>query len=402
MLWLTTMKPSILLLNVLFRWSLADLVLPQPNGPYGVDVAVAELIDTSRTNPFAPHHENLCAVISIFHPSGLVVDCDWKLIPAYPKNTAAIFDAEVAFAGVPNGTLEEVRMQVCRPSSDPTATRGRSKLSPVPIVFFSPGLGLSRLWYSAIAQSVASFGFNVITIDLPYDADVVEFPDGHIIKAINSTWDQRQSELDVNVRAAEISFILDELSKPNVGQRILGPYSAYLIPDTAGIFGHSIGGAAAASVMYEDPRIIGGVNLDGGLYGPVIHNGLNEPLMLFGHKSNDTSPTWIQNWPYLNWKLDIEILNSTHTTFTDIPLLANLIFGDKLPPLVEGVVGHIPGERARDIVSAYVAAFMNFALKGEPQKLLQGPSPLFPEIEFDASPRQRKNMLRRISHELSL
>ena len=385
------MKASALLMQPLALLSSADLVIPRPAGPYGVNVTTIGLTDTSRMDPFAPSPENRSVVASVFYPLSTVQDCQFKLVPTYPKRTAAIFDAEVAFAGVPNGTLENVKMEVC--ASQNASLKGQCVFDArqAPVVLFSGGLGLSRLWYSALAQSVASYGFNVVTIDHPYDADVVEFPDGRIIYAINSTWNDTESEQDVNVRAADASFLLNQLSKgPVVDKLITGPCNSSrgmgLATNRSGIFGHSIGGATAATAMFKDSRIISGVNLDGGLYGPVIKQGLKNPFMLFGHKDNDTSPTWIDIWPHLNWKLDVEILNSTHTTFTDIPLLAELAFGTPLPDFVQGVVGEIPGVRARDVVAAYVVAMMKTVLSCQPQALLQRASPAFPEIEIDASP----------------
>ena len=119
----------------------------------------------------------------------------------------------------------------------------------------------------------------------------------------------------------------------------------------------------------------------------MIQKGLKNPFMLFGHKGNGTTDTWPAIWPHLGWKTEIEIVNSTHTTFTDIPLLADLVFGSPLPDFVQGIVGDITGERARDVITAYVVAMMEMVLKCEPQALLQRPSPAFPEIEFDVAPR---------------
>ena len=383
------MKLPLLLLQALPSLSQVTLDFPWPAGPFGVNVATLGLTDPTRQDPFAPKPENRSVVISAFYPAAPVNECKFKPIPAYPSRTAAVFDAEVAFAGVPNGTLEAVRMEVCLPQNASVAASCNGRAAPV--VLFSGGLGLSRLWYSALAQAVASFGFTVVTIDHPYDADVVEFPSGRIVYAINSSWDDAQSLQDVQVRAKDASFVLNELSKGTVADQLFskncGASQGTGLPTKrAGMFGHSIGGAATAMAMFGDNRIFGGVNLDGGFYGPVITQGLKNPLMLFGHKDNSTSQTWIDIWPHLNWKLDVEILNSTHTTFTDIPLLAELAFGKPLPDFVQGIVGNIPGDRARDVVAAYVVAFMKEALKCEPQALLQRPSPKYPEIVIDANP----------------
>lgn len=40
-----------------------------------------------------------------------------------------------------------------------------------------------------MAQSLASEGYVVVTIDHPYDADVVEFPDGSYVLAANISSD---------------------------------------------------------------------------------------------------------------------------------------------------------------------------------------------------------------------
>ena len=380
------MRPVTLTFLFTLPTSFASLLIPQPKGPYGTNVAVTALTDTSRIDPFAPTKQYRSVVVSAFYPVTQAKDCDWEHVHEFPTKTAEILNSEVAMFGVPNGTFEKIETEVCKAHAN-----CQVDLRKTPVVTFSPGLGLSRLWYSALAQSVASFGFVVVTVDSPYSCDVVEFPDGHIITAINSTWDQEESASLVNVTADDASFVLDELARPELVAKLIpgqmhSSMNSGLSTDRAGVFGHSIGGATAAMAMYKDSRFVGGANLDGGLYGPVIKRGLRNPLMLFGHKSNGTSPTWIEIWPHLNWKLDIEILNSTHTTFTDIPLLADLIFGSPLPPEVNAIVGYIPGERARDIITAYVVAFMKFALQGQSQALLKGPSAEYPEIEFDKSP----------------
>ena len=47
-----------------------------------------------------------------------------------------------------------------------------------------------------------------------------------------------------------------------------------------GVFGHSRGGATAADAMLSDRRIGAGVNLDGGMWGPVVKRGLDRPFGL--------------------------------------------------------------------------------------------------------------------------
>src|ERR1700716_4041647 len=65
-------------------------------------------------------------------------------------------------------------------------------------------------------------------------------------------------------RAADSSFVLDQLGR--LAQVEPGsPLVGHLDVQHTGIVGHSMGGAAAAQVVAEDPRFLVGVNLDGTL-----------------------------------------------------------------------------------------------------------------------------------------
>lgn len=68
----------------------------------------------------------------------------------------------------------EARLPVCLNHPDSC-----SLLDDCPIPLFSPGHGIPRLYYNAIASAIASEGFVVITIDHPEDANIIVYPDGH-------------------------------------------------------------------------------------------------------------------------------------------------------------------------------------------------------------------------------
>jgi predicted dienelactone hydrolase len=66
------------------------------------------------------------------------------------------------------------------------------------------------------------------------------------------------------IRAADSRVVLDQLGR--LGQVEPGsPLVGHLDVQHTGIVGHSMGGAAAAQVVAEDPRFLVGVNLDGTL-----------------------------------------------------------------------------------------------------------------------------------------
>jgi hypothetical protein len=63
-----------------------------------------------------------------------------------------------------------------------------------------------------LAQEVASQGFTVITLDHPFDTDIVEFPDGFIAYGGNVNFSDINSVYHaLNIRMNDISFVLNTL-----------------------------------------------------------------------------------------------------------------------------------------------------------------------------------------------
>ena len=120
-----------------------------------------------------------------------------------PPAAAAIEDSHFAGA-IPNGTFETFKLQVCCDVDYDRTQDPRAFL----VFLFSPGAGTSRLYYSALAQSLANSGYAVVTIDHPYDADVVEFPGGTLVLSANITLDIPSLEKAVSTRVSDASFVL--------------------------------------------------------------------------------------------------------------------------------------------------------------------------------------------------
>lgn len=232
-------------------------------------------------------------------------------------------------------------------------------------------MGSSRLVYTNIAQEVARNGYVVASIDHPYDADVVEFPDGRLVFDPNSNLTGSPEAIlalineYVAVRVQDVSFVLDALSSPSAQH----PFQI----DTKNVvmFGHSLGGTTAASAMVNETRIAGGLNFDGGFYGAITANGsiVRKPFLMFeAARPASTRPNFDDtlNNHFKGWKLDLELFGAVHGSFEDLPLLAD-IFGLRaaLGKLGDAGLGTVPGLRGLQIMSAYVSAFAEFVFSGE-------------------------------------
>ncbi|RFU34916.1 hypothetical protein B7463_g1373, partial [Scytalidium lignicola] len=295
--------------------------------------------------------------------------------------TAEFEGASYAIYGLPKDTFASLYLQGCEmPAKSTQHPHHKTKQPSYPPILFSPALDTSRLLYSAIAQQISSAGYVVVTIDHPYDADIVTFPDNRTVLAGNISTDA-QILLDVDTRAKDISFVLNELTE---NENIVT--SCGLEKGKVGLFGHSLGGAAVATTMLRDHRFAGGINMDGTFWGPVISSGLTRPFMLFAHegKNGTNDATWGAIWPKLRgWKKDLMLSDSAHYTFSDFPYLIDVLgIKSQLPVEVTELVGSIDGKRDIRILGSYIAAFFDFVLRGRKQPMLDGASAQFPEVSF--------------------
>ncbi|KAK6395184.1 hypothetical protein LTR81_026141 [Elasticomyces elasticus] len=324
--------------------------------------------------------------------SSLAVDKDHR-----PKGKSYLLDKNSGFP-IPEGTFESFRMQICSPKRQRAYSKHRSwSGTEIPLVLMSPGNSGSRLEYSIIAQAVASQGYTVVTIDHPYDAKFVVFPDGEVVKAVIDELDPRIPEqlkiieLLLDTRVSDARFVLDELEKPDVVHALFSDLSPYCRPDTnhVAIIGHSLGGATAMLASSKDDRVLGALNMDGGLAGvrSFLQDGTDVPVLLFESDSNSLpntqQPDWPKIWPQLtDWKLWLRLERSEHGTFTDFPYLVHLLGMEPVPPEMATAIGRISGDRVLEIMSAYVDAFLDFVLRAKHQKLLEGPTEAFSEVEY--------------------
>lgn len=370
-----------------------QVLLPKPNGAFQVGMGIMEMIDKSRLQPFAPTVQPRRLMISSFYP----VNSREKTSPVnyMPPETAAFEDGwQNSMYGLasPNGTFEKLALQL---AAKPPQTQ---ETPDFPIVLFSPAEGTTRLFYSVIAQTIASSGYIVITIDAPYDVDIVEYPDGSEA-LINLTVSANPTAADINLavsaRAEDASFVLDQLCNASVVSQLMpGSSSQGLNVDRVAMFGHSLGGAATATAMLNDNRIAGGLAMDGALFGPVVQKGLDRPFMFMAHtnhtraddgSADDPYNSWFEIWPHLRgWKLDIILANSLHYTFSDFPIVLKTLGIVPNATTANNLhVTDLDGSRALKIVTAYVTAFFDMVLKSRLSPLLRGPVVEFPEVSFE-------------------
>ncbi|CAI6331523.1 unnamed protein product [Periconia digitata] len=389
-MWTHLFTPSLVML-VLLDKATAQIQIPPSNGSYSILYSTAKLTDKTRIDPFDPNHGNRSIMVSLSYPIPKDACTQHCSIPYMPASTASFFDQ---LFGMPNGTASSFLLETCCETNQDYTPNPQE----TPFVIFSPGLQSSRLAHNAQIQTLAASGYAVLSIDHPWDAAVLEFPNeppivGTLINDIadNSTgtpilnWDVLAS--GVQIRAADVEFALDEFNKLSTVQLLLPDATSSFNTTRTAIFGHSYGGATSMLSLTQDSRLIGALNMDGALYGMNDSRPTSSPAVFLGTSShNHTSTdevTWSDVWSRLNgYKREFSLQKAAHSFYMDFPLLFELA-GFVPVPAVAAQFGELGVERGKygfGVVMELVEAFVDFVFWGKESVLLEDPESVFPEV----------------------
>jgi hypothetical protein len=374
----------------------AEAPLPMPTGRYSIGRIAFHWVDETR-----PEQETLSPedrrelLVYVFYPTET------------PKAAVAapyIPDAEV-MRGVWRDELTDRLKRIRARSHEGVALAGTRDRFPV--VIFAPGSGWKALSYTTLLEDLASHGYVVAAIEPPYNAPVMRFPDGKVIRRLDPAergWEQPKN-LDEWLRvyqqkvlqwARDMRFALDRLTALDGGD---GLFSHRLDLTRVGAFGHSFGGQAAGTVRLLDPRFRGGINIDGNEKGTGFESilgsdGGKQPFMWIEtpyqppterdlQKSGITRAQW--NDMYADGdrqmrsvqggglRITIARLGIDHMDFSDNPFWASAA----APEVRAGKL------RTMAITRDYVRAFFEGCLKGQwggLRKLVAEAGKTFPDV----------------------
>jgi predicted dienelactone hydrolase len=340
----------------------ARLRLPRPTGPCPIGTVPLLLVDRSRAEPRE-------LMTSVWYPARSVAR-----YPLTPYTQPAVlqdllvsagFAADAALAPITAGHL-----------GAPVSRPGRERL---PVILFSHGAHDQRADTTITVQELASHGYVVVTVDHTDDA-FVEFPDGRVLVPSE---DIPMGPADF---AADIRFVLDRLEDLCAGRALPAGLGDALDLRRVGMFGWSKGGSAAARVLFADPRVRAGLSLDGPME-PVVQGGvLDKPFMMMTAEfTRAANPPVAEFWSQLHgWRLNVQADGGLHRSYTDYQLLvAQLARATGMTEAeLESWNGTLDAGRAVKIQQAYPLAFFDRHLRGRRSRLLDGPSPAFPEVSY--------------------
>ncbi|PSK95386.1 platelet-activating factor acetylhydrolase isoform II [Murinocardiopsis flavida] len=382
------------------------LSAPKPTGPYGVGQVELALTDTSRGHPWVQSADQRDLMATLWYPA------------AGGGGEPARYTSD-AVEGVLDGELEQLGLS--RDAVDFAGTRGNATVGAdvasgagrLPVLLYSHGFNQSRHQATAQLEELASRGYAVVAMDHPYETSAVAFPDGRVVRDTIPGGDSAKAiEEGVAVRVADTRFVLDTLEAAADGAEVGGRrlprgLGAALDLSAVGMFGHSAGGLTAAEAMLADERIDAGANLDGsigyhvgdGKWAASTERGADRPFLIMGGgrtsgkrhmpHTSEHSPDWrMFRAASTGASLEVYFEEGEHMGFIDTQWVMPQIEARLRPggPAwergVDASIGTVDPERSVAAQRAYITAFFDAYVRGEPRPLLDGPSPEHPDAAF--------------------
>jgi predicted dienelactone hydrolase len=341
--------------------------LPEPTGPYPVGTTKLHLVDCTRPETFTPDpddHREL--MIQVWYPAQVE-----------PGVRPAPLMEHMPFQ-FSHLSLVRTHAYLDAPVSDAQVS--------YPVLIFSHGhIGFVEQNLTQM-EELASHGYVVCSIAHTYHTIATVFPDGRVVPADSITandYIQGNSPTQdiyaehLRIWTDDTLFLMDELESYQAGERE-SMFAGKLDMARLGVFGQSFGGVTAVQVCSIDDRCQAGINLDAGLprdyAGRTIDFPLKQPFMFMRSEGMTyymrTALGAVENTAY-----GVTIRGTMHFDFTDLFLYSPVLKFTK-------AFGPIDGYRMVKIINDYTLAFFDKHLKGEKSPLLDGPSPDYPEVEF--------------------
>lgn len=393
-----------LAVSVILLMTLPVFRFEKPSGPYEIGTVIYNWVDASRVEVFnaeAKTHREL--MVQIYYPA----QHDATLQQAsYMPDATAVSAAQGKLHNWPSFLLGHLKYVKTNAQLSAKVAEDKSQF---PVLIFLEGITGFRQMNNFQVEELVSHGYIVVTIDQPFVAASVGFPDGRQITGLSK--DQMNPLIQQSITpgqaapvlkgtafkdgiipyfAQDVVFTLDQLSELNKidPNEIL---NGRLDLNRVGIFGVSLGGIIVGEVCRIDRRLRACMVMDAPMTAPVVREGLLQPSMWITRDAQT-----MRNEGWTQFDIDqhqttmravyygvtgdgyfIQVAGMFHANLTDVPSFSPLLSWF-------GIAGPINGKHAYNIINAYSVAFFDKYLVGPTSNFLDGPASQFPEVQFEA------------------
>ncbi|MFZ8974916.1 MAG: alpha/beta hydrolase family protein [Pseudomonadales bacterium] len=328
--------------------------LPAPDGPFAVGVNFFEWVDPNREELFTTDPDDRRRLVGqVWYPA-----------------TPSVVGERLPYLDRPDRRLDMISYQSGLPKFmirhmakvKTHAILGAPLLesaTPLPLVLFSHGLSGMKNQNTIQAETLASHGFVVVSVDHAYDAFLTLFEDGTEADYRSADTENRQGDdfwafrlPQLKTRTKDLVFVLNEIERLSVTDAFWAQVSL----ESVGAFGHSFGGATALMAATEDARIGRCLALDGWMLPvptDIVRSGISKPFHYLGQAAWDDP---------LNYKkLDRFLAASSQGTKQLVPGTKHFDYSDapQFSDLAKrfGLSGSLPRSELRALIDDTVLDF---------------------------------------------
>jgi len=195
----------------------------------------------NNKNYYSPNNSKHCreVISTVYYPARE------KTIHYSPYYRPAIAGWEQEFAKLPNNVRPIVHMR------EQVFIHAGKELPPIlnerfPVVLFAPGFDVNGNEYSNLLINLASHGYIVFVINNTYIGDIIELPNGQIVKH-QAKWVPKAW----NTAETDILYVRNKLKSLQNNSGLLPPMNLKQV----GLLGHSMGAMLTVDLAHKKPQL---------------------------------------------------------------------------------------------------------------------------------------------------
>lgn len=369
----------------------ARIALPAPTGNLPIGRATFFWKDDSRTELNTPEDDKREVRVDLWYPAETTATAEraayWPELTTLRKQMSG---ESFLFGGLKTHAV----------AAAPVA-KGSTQY---PLLIFSPGMGNNAAQSTALIEELVSHGYIVAAVDHPYQSRAIAFPDGRAAFVLQPSREQLASapkahddyHQRVEVRSADMRFVLDRLEHMNSGQDDK-QFAGRIDLERVGAIGHSIGGVGAAEACQDDSRFRAAINMDGHMNSlPFIPDkdgrGPRQPFLELTDAVRPWTDQELAKQKLTREEAERRMRENTKRVDDAMRTVAGGAFRVSIPgarhqSFADTVVldPGTPAERNRriQIIRDYVRAFFDKVLLKKERTLLDGESGPYPDVTVE-------------------